>query len=180
MTGLTFSLPLVNFYLSGCEEQASPEEAEEALLFLDETQFQTLEAAVDRIIPETETPGALAAKVPRYIDKVLNNVFEAEDAARFKAGLVEMEGYAKDVFNISFADLPKGEMDTYLGSLQKATLGSEEDPKAPGFFRMLQNITLFGFFTSEIGVTKVLEYLPVPGEYKGCVPLSEYPTTWAL
>jgi hypothetical protein len=34
----------------------------------------------------------------------------------------------------------------------------------------MKELTILGFFTSEIGATKVLKYTPVPGRYNGCVP----------
>ena len=41
------------------------------------------------------------------------------------------------------------------------------------FILMTKELTMLGFFTSEVGATQVLQYVPVPGSYKGCVPLSE-------
>ena len=179
LTGISFASPLLNFYLTGCEgDQAYQNGA--PLLFLEESQFEVLTAAVDRIIPTTTTPGAVEAGVPRYMDKVLKNVFAPAKAQRFREGLMDLQGYSRDVFNTDFAKLPLKEQDAYLESLQKASLEAKENPEQPSFFRMLQNLTLFGFFTSEIGATQALSYLPVPGSYKGCVSTQEYATTWAL
>ena len=49
------------------------------------------------------------------------------------------------------------------------------DPGVKKYFSML------GFFTSEVGATQVLQYNPVPGAYKGCIPVSEAGNgkTWA-
>jgi hypothetical protein len=46
---------------------------------------------------------------------------------------------------------------------------------------MAKELTLLGFFTSEPGATQVLQYIAVPGSYKGCVPLAEAGNgkTWA-
>jgi len=38
---------------------------------------------------------------------------------------------------------------------------------------MAKELVMLGFFTSEAGATKVLQYEAVPGSYKGCIPLSE-------
>ena len=44
----------------------------------------------------------------------------------------------------------------------------------------MSGLTKQGFFTSkEIG-TKVLIYDPIPGEYKGCIPLADVGGTWTL
>jgi hypothetical protein len=44
----------------------------------------------------------------------------------------------------------------------------------------MKQLTLFGFFTSEAGSTRVSRYRPVPGPYRGCVPYVEGETFWAL
>jgi hypothetical protein len=43
----------------------------------------------------------------------------------------------------------------------------------------MKQLTLFGFFTSEPGSTRVLRYRPVPGKYKGIVPYKKGETSWA-
>ncbi|PZA18701.1 gluconate 2-dehydrogenase subunit 3 family protein, partial [Modestobacter versicolor] len=40
-----------------------------------------------------------------------------------------------------------------------------EDPNH--YFRMMKELTLLGFFTSEVGATKALRYVAVPGKYEG-------------
>ncbi|MFZ5999973.1 MAG: gluconate 2-dehydrogenase subunit 3 family protein, partial [Bacteroidota bacterium] len=47
------------------------------------------------------------------------------------------------------------------------------------FILMTKELTVSGFFTSEVGATQVLQYAPVPGAYHGCVPLAEVGKTWA-
>ena len=44
---------------------------------------------------------------------------------------------------------------------------TEADLPALHWFTPIQQLTLFGFFTSEVGATQVLRYEPVPGEYVG-------------
>jgi hypothetical protein len=55
---------------------------------------------------------------------------------------------------------------------------SSENAAKP-FIVELKELTLLGFFTSEPGATKVLQYNQVPGPYKGCVPVGEVGRTWA-
>ncbi|MFM8850187.1 MAG: gluconate 2-dehydrogenase subunit 3 family protein, partial [Cytophagales bacterium] len=59
---------------------------------------------------------------------------------------------------------------------------SREDWKAPKpFFLMAKELTLLGYFNTEVGATQVLQYEAVPGAYKGCIPLKEagQGRTWA-
>lgn len=37
------------------------------------------------------------------------------------------------------------------------------------YFRMMRELTLLGYFTSEVGPTHELEYVEVPGRYDACV-----------
>ncbi|MCZ2459027.1 MAG: gluconate 2-dehydrogenase subunit 3 family protein, partial [Chitinophagales bacterium] len=43
----------------------------------------------------------------------------------------------------------------------------EEIP--PYYFTMMKQLTLWGYFTSEIGMTQALKYVPVPGRFDGCI-----------
>ena len=48
------------------------------------------------------------------------------------------------------------------------------------FFQRMKELTVTGYFTSEIGATKALEYLPIPGKFEGCIPLKPNQKAWAL
>jgi hypothetical protein len=50
------------------------------------------------------------------------------------------------------------------------------------FILTMKELTLLGFFTSQIGATQILQYLPVPGRLQGCIPVSEAGNgkTWAV
>ena len=52
-----------------------------------------------------------------------------------------------------------------------------EDPNH--YFRMIKELTLMGFFTSEVGATKALRYVAVPGKYEGCIPYNKGDKAWA-
>jgi hypothetical protein len=54
---------------------------------------------------------------------------------------------------------------------------NKDKPRA--FILTMKELTVVGFFTSEPGATQVLQYVAVPGAYKGCLPLSEVGKTWA-
>jgi hypothetical protein len=52
-------------------------------------------------------------------------------------------------------------------------------PATP-FFRMMKELTLLGYYTSEAGATRELLHAPVPGRYEGCVPFTAIGRTWAV
>jgi len=47
------------------------------------------------------------------------------------------------------------------------------------YFTMLKELTLWGFFSSEVGATKALRYIAVPGKYEGTVPYKKGDKAWA-
>ena len=55
---------------------------------------------------------------------------------------------------------------------------ADSEETLPHYFTMMKQLTLFGFFTSEVGATEVLRYEAVPGRYEGCVPYNGEPA-WA-
>ena len=57
-----------------------------------------------------------------------------------------------------------------------------DDPRArglPPFFRTMKELTIVGYYTSQLGATKELRYLQVPGRFEGCVPLTKIGRSWA-
>jgi hypothetical protein len=44
----------------------------------------------------------------------------------------------------------------------------------------MKQLTVAGYFTSEIGATKALAYLPIPGRFEGEVAMTPGQKTWAL
>ncbi len=55
----------------------------------------------------------------------------------------------------------------------------ERSAGTPYFFAMIRDLTLLGYFTSEIGTTKAYAYVEIPGRYDGCVDLKPGQKVWA-
>jgi hypothetical protein len=51
---------------------------------------------------------------------------------------------------------------------QKATAITDEPPNR--YFRMMKELSLLGYFTSEIGATQALRYEESPGKWEPCIP----------
>jgi hypothetical protein len=56
---------------------------------------------------------------------------------------------------------------------------AEEEPEPPHYFRMMKELSMLGYFTSEIGYTKAMRYVETPGRYDGCAPYTAGETSWA-
>jgi hypothetical protein len=50
---------------------------------------------------------------------------------------------------------------------------------APHYFRMMKELVLLGYFTSEVGMTKAQRYIEAPGRYDPCLPYKAGEKSWA-
>jgi hypothetical protein len=129
---------------------------------------------VDHIIPATDTPGALAVGAHRTISHLLLACASAAQQQSFVAGLARVDAQAGQRFT------------TLPARRQIALLHALDEGKPPfaaqdrQFFRELKSYTLFAYYTSEAGATRELAYLPVPGGFKGNVPVRSSTRTWAI
>lgn len=139
-------------------------------------QALALSAAADRIMPPTDTPGAVAAGVPQFVDRTLAVWSTPADVEKLKGGLTRLDSDARVAHGKVFAALDPAQQDALLAAY-------DAEAKTQGwahFFPVLRELVTWGYFTSEAGATKALNYNPVPGPYRGCVPLKEVGRGWAL
>jgi len=104
---------------------------------------------VDLIIPATDTPGALAAGVPQYIDNVA-----ATDAARHRVigeGLAWIEAQSRSIHDHAFIELEPEHQVALL------TAAANDGERAP-FFRTMKDLTVYGYYTSYSGLVEELGY----------------------
>ena len=132
----------------------------------------------ERIIPKTDTPGAKDALVDRFIDENIDKNFTIEQQAMFIKALEVFDDKAKSSFKMTFVDLTDEQKDTILEELSLEAKNHEGD--TPHIFDVIKEMTVFGFFTSEIGAKECLVYDPIPSEFIGCIDYSEVNGTWAL
>ncbi|MGB3104594.1 gluconate 2-dehydrogenase subunit 3 family protein, partial [Sphingobacterium siyangense] len=62
----------------------------------------------------------------------------------------------------------------------KQKMDKLRDNTANHFFFLLKQLTLTGFFTSEIGMTKALRFVKVPGRFDGEFPYEKGEHAWAV
>ncbi|HCZ35939.1 MAG TPA: hypothetical protein DHV26_08435, partial [Cytophagales bacterium] len=141
--------------------------------FFTEEQARIISELAQTIIPKTDTPGAKEAGVPGFIDQILKECYKKEDQDKFITGLTEFEAAAKAAHGDSFIYLdPEKQLAFVKVQNEVAVTAVKADPSQPRpFILSAKELTLLGFFTSEPGATQVLQYEPVPGSYKGCIPL---------
>ncbi len=139
-----------------------------ARAYLTPAQGAVLSAAAERILPRTETPGAIDAGVPAFIDRFYGEFMSQSDRQLLTAALDEIEKAAGTAHGASFASLTPAQQDGVLRSIAAAQQGND-----PSSFALLRSVTVLGYFTSEPVGKNVLHYDPVPGGYDGCVPIDQ-------
>lgn len=101
----------------------------------------------------------------------------------FVDGMATLKALSQKKYDKDFIKLSGEEQNTLLSDVNKeakayASTKREADPEH--YFTLIKQLTTWGYFTSEPGATKALNYLPVPGRFEGCVPYTEGEKAWAL
>ena len=123
------------------------------------------------MIPKTDTSGAQDAGVPAFIDATLGRGLPAEGPGALQGGSRRVRGCGASPASRSSSASPPSARHSCKQSLE-AALAAERDDDKP-FILMTRELTLLGYFTSQVGITENMEYVPVPTAFHGCVPLSQ-------
>jgi hypothetical protein len=107
------------------------------------------------IIPTTDTGGALAAGVPAFVRMMLSDWFSEAERENFISGLHEFSAGASRKYGKNFGELTASQKDQYFGGLLAAAEGGAPPPRAP-FVVLMKRLTIFGYYTSELGATTEL------------------------
>lgn len=179
LLGGMVSAPTVAGVLSGCERQTGPDWTPS---ILSDSQNAMIDAMAEIIIPATDTPGASAANVNRFIDAIVGESWLEEDRTRFMDGLEAANSRCKKTYGASFVELPSEKQRAFVAELDDETFGPdapEADPETPSFYRMLKELVIVGYYTSEVGATQELRTNIVPGTYDGDVPYEDIGRAWS-
>ena len=129
-------------------------------------QDDTVVALTELIVPATDTPGAKAALVNRFIDLILSESPAARQK-QFLDGLAWLDDYALRRHGAMFLRCTPAQQTALLSSLDPA--GQPAADLRPGvrFFQDLKRRTVAGYYTSKIGVDELNKGGRVPSSY-GC------------
>lgn len=192
LLGGALSATTIGVFLEGCNTATDKKGAG---LFSADQDLMITEVA-DVIIPTTKTPGAKAAGVGPWISMMIKECYPQDAQEAFVKGLEDLEERAKKEYSNSFLKISVKEREQLLGKLRDETIAAQKvdsekaqkenidknalkKPGTPYFFAIARDLTLLGYFTSEIGATQAYEYLDIPGRYDGNVPLKPGQRTWA-
>ena len=122
---------------------------------LNPQQNETIIALTELIIPQTETPGAKAARVNRFIDAVLQRAKPA-DRDSFLRGLTWMDERSRTQFRTDFVAATPAQQTEFLTTLAKGDGETAELRAGVQFFRAIKSMTIDGYYTTEIGLRQEL------------------------
>ena len=145
-------------------------------------QVDMLNEVGETILPATATPGAKAADVGAFMAVMVQDCYKPEDQQVFLKGLEQLEEASKKQFGKKFMKLSADERTSLLTSLdgeQKDFMATKKPEQPSHYFRMMKELTMLGFFTSEVGATQALRYVAIPGRYEGCIDYKKGDRAWA-
>jgi hypothetical protein len=138
-----------------------------------------VEDLADQILPESDSPGAISAGVPAYIEDIVREVNDEPERQQFLQGIDTANAEARAAYGRPFHECSAIERDVLVARWLERSEPSLEDNDPWCFFQAFRALTVEGFCQSRLGATRVLQYESVPGEYRGCVPLTEVGRAWA-
>ncbi len=121
---------------------------------LSESQQKIVAEIAELIIPKTDTVGAKDVGVPAFIEMMLRDCYKTPEHQSFLDGLASME-------RVKFLTLNTDEQRGVLKLLEQE---SKKNTKGTTFWRLMKELTLLGYFTSEEGLKASFEYVQIPGK----------------
>lgn len=150
-----------------------------------DAEIEFLDDVADTILPTTDTPGARDAAVGPFMARYSAACYPPEHIALLKSGIADIDEQMQALHGKGFRPADEQAKILLLTQIDRqakqhthradAKLGDA----APHYFTLMKQLTLYGFFTSEPGATRVVRYRPNPGKYKGCIPYVDGETFWA-
>jgi len=163
--------------------------ADRGIQFFSHEQRQLVVSLSEVIIPATDTPGAKEAGVSRFIELMVADWFNPQERTIFMDGLETLQRDTMAHHGMNFEDLAVDDQQALLEQLESAASDSpwyelgnvlrDFISDAP-FICQLKELTVWGFFTSEVGAKQVLRYNPMPMSFDGDIPLKPEHSSWAL
>jgi Gluconate 2-dehydrogenase subunit 3 len=182
-------------FLTGCNSggTAATGFTPESIALLDEVG--------ETIIPTTDTPGAKATKIGEFMKVMVTDCYNTAQQKVFNDGLAGLNDACKKLNGKNFMESSADQRKAFLVSLEKEAKDfnqkrddTEKDAREtarkaldPNFisgpshyYTMMKQLTLLGYFSSEIGSKQALRFLPVPGRYDGALPYKKGDKAWAI
>jgi len=113
---------------------------------------------------------------------MVTDTYDERDQQIFRDGMQQLDAACQTLHRVAFMEATPAQRLALLEQLdreQKAYMDAREGDAPAHYFRMIKELTLLGYFTSEIGYTQAMRYLESPGRFDPCVPYTPGETIWA-
>jgi hypothetical protein len=135
-----------------------------------------IEEIADTLLPTTpSSPGAKAAGAGAAINLLLSDCYEPEAQQRVVSGLNDFRAMCRKTCGDNFASLPQEKREQILREID----AQAQKAGPTHYFGLVRELSVRAYFSSEVGMTKALRYVMVPGKWVGCVPLKPGQPAWA-
>jgi hypothetical protein len=171
-----------NVFLEGCKP-ADKKATSTSLTEFSPDDVAYLDEIAETIIPATDTPGAKAAKVGAFMTVMVKDCYEEKDQKTFRDGMDKINNASEKKYDKAFMSItPQQRHELLVGidNEQKEYGKNKKKDDPDHYFRLMKELTLLGYFTSEPGCTQALRYVETPGKYEGCIPYKKGDKAWAL
>ncbi|HVG53937.1 MAG TPA: gluconate 2-dehydrogenase subunit 3 family protein [Vicinamibacterales bacterium] len=155
-----------------------------------------LDEVADTILPETSTPGAKAAHTGAFMALMVTDAYTPRNQQIFRDGMQHLEGACQREYAARFIQARPEQRLALLQRLDaerqaevdalearrrsRAPVPPPLPPDAPvHYFRLMKELALLGYFTSEIGYRQAMRYIETPGRYDPCAPHKPGERIWA-
>ncbi len=122
---------------------------------LSPAQLEAVATLAELIIPTTDTPGARAALVDRFVDNLMANALPA-DKERFLAGLTWMDTRSTALYGKPFTGATPEQQTELLTKLAASSRHAAEDAPGVPFFTAIKGLTISGYYSTKIGLEQEL------------------------
>jgi Gluconate 2-dehydrogenase subunit 3 len=160
-----------------------------------------LNEIAETIIPATDSPGAKAADVGAFMAIAVTECYVPHYQAVFVAGLRAIESACLDRFGRNFLGITASERTALLSEIDgerkwrelwnrserglrivaKPLIGAMPPQfQTPHYFTLMKELTMVGYFTSQLGATQALRHSAIPGDYNGSLPYRKGDRAWSM
>ena len=147
-----------------------------------------LDEVADTILPPTKSPGAKAAQTGAFMALMVTDIYAPRDQDIFREGMRAIDDACRKANGMGFMPATSQQRLALLEQLDReqkahmdavATAWEENAAPRAHYFRMMKELALLGYFTSEIGCTQAQHYVETPARYDPCLPYTKGETSWA-
>ena len=169
LSGAVVTVTALN--LTGCTEPKTQlVMIEKAGAYFSSEDLTMLNDIAEIMIPRTETPGAMDAQVAAVIDAMMMSWANESTRKLFRNTLQKIEHIAEIKTGKPYSSLTLKQRQSLISQIDVTAFSDAVPDYAQGYKR-LKDLIFRVFYSSEVANAA---YVPIPGQYRGNLTLSEY------